>query len=184
MSSSRVAGRYAQALIEMAHEENAFDSVVDDIETIGSAIKGSSDLRNLLASPIIDVRKKEHLLREIFGGKIGTIVDRFVSLLTLKGRASQLQGIVEAFHHLLDEKRNVMPATITTAVEMADEQKQRVEEQIAQLTGHSVRAEYVVDPAIIGGFRARFKDQMIDATVRHQLDRLHETLMTGGPSPN
>jgi F0F1-type ATP synthase delta subunit len=47
------------------------------------------------------------------------------------------------------------------------------------MSGRQVRAEYQIDPEILGGFRARFEDTMIDATVRHQLERLHESLIDG-----
>lgn len=179
MASTRVAQRYAKALMELAKEEGSFDIVVEDIRTISAAIEGSNDLRNMLRSPIIDDRTKESILRAVFGGKIGTIADRFVSLLTLKGRSPQLADIITAFNHLLDKEQNTVQATITTAVDLDPAQKQKLEERISTLSGHNVRATYVIDPSIIGGFRARFEDRMIDASVRHQLDRLRESFVEG-----
>src|SRR4051812_31978693 len=114
MATTRAAHRYAKALMEIAKEQGSFDAVIDDVATLRGAIAGSQDLRNLLATPIIDTHTKERLLREIFGGKIGTVADRFVSLLALKGRAVDLPAILDAFQVLLDRDRNVVVATITT----------------------------------------------------------------------
>ena len=179
MANTRVAHRYAKAIMEIAQSEGAFDVVVEDVQTLRSAIESSADLERFLASPVIDNRKKESIIREIFGGKVGSVMDRFLSLMTLKGRAADLPSILEAFGVLLDEERNVVPATITTAMELDPPQRARIEEEISRVSGHNVRATYQVDPSIIGGFRARFEDRMIDATVRHQLERLRESFIAG-----
>lgn len=165
--------------MEIAHEQGSFDTVVEDIQTLRGAIAGSTDLRNLLATPIIENRTKERLLREIFSGKIGTVADRFVSLLAVKGRAADLPSVLDAFQRLLDQERNIVVATITTAVEIDAAQRGRIEEKIKQMSGRDVRADYRVDPSLVGGFRARFEDKMIDASVRHQLDRLRASLIEG-----
>jgi F-type H+-transporting ATPase subunit delta len=179
MIQSRVAQRYAKAVMEIAKEQKDLDRVIEDFRTLRGAIKGSHELRSFLISPVIDERTKEKILRSIFEGKISDTTARFVSLMTAKGRAAELPAIIDAFQTLLDRERNIVPATITTAVEMTAEQKGRLEEQIAQLSGRNVRAEYRVDPALIGGFSARFEDTMIDASVRHQLERMRESLLAG-----
>jgi len=179
MATTRAAHRYAKALMDMSKEEGSFDSVVDDIQTIRATIASSHDLRNFLASPIIDVRKKAAILREIFGGKVGVLMDRFIALLTSKGRAVDLKEIVDAFRVLLDRERNIVVAKITTAVELDAAQKERIESKIKEMSGSDVRAEYSVDPSLIGGFSARFGDKMIDASVRHQLERLRTSFIEG-----
>ncbi len=179
MATTRVAERYAKALMSLAKEQNVFDVVIEDMQTINGAIIGSRDLQLMLHSPVIDPRKKESILRQIFSEKIGTLTDHFLSLLALKGRSVDLPAIIVAFGHLLDKETNVMPATITTAVDLDVVQRQKLEQKIATISGHKVRANYVVDPSIIGGFRARFEDRMIDASVRHQLDRLRESFAEG-----
>lgn len=179
MATSRVAQRYAKALMDLAKEEGSFDAVVEDVLTIGGAMDGSPDLLNMLRSPIVDDRRKEKILREVFNGKVGPLVERFITLLTLKGRSGDIPGMVTAFKHLLDVERNIVNAVVTTAVELPPAQRRGLEERISALSGHGIRATYVVDPSIIGGFRARFEDRMIDASVRHQLERLRVSLTEG-----
>jgi F-type H+-transporting ATPase subunit delta len=184
MATTRVAERYAKALMDLAQQDGKFDATVEDIRMISRAMAGSRDLQLLLHSPVIDDRKKEAILRQIFGGKIGTLVDRFISLLVLKGRGVDLPAIITAFERLVDKATNMMPATITTAVELGPAQREKLEQRIATISGHTVRANYLVDPSLIGGFLARFEDQMIDASVRHQLDRLRESFVEGNLNLN
>jgi len=179
MTQTRAAQRYAKAILEIARQENAIDVVTEDFRTVGAAIEASRDLQVFLETPVIDNRVKETILREIFKGKLGAVMDRFIALLTRKGRAGDLTAIVDAFFQLLDQQQNIVSATITTAISLGDEQKKAIENRLHQLSGKNIRATYAVDPTIVGGFRARFGDTMIDASVRHQLDRMYETLVGG-----
>jgi len=176
--SSRVAYRYAKALYDLSVEQNTFDAIAADIATVREAIAGSRELDLLLHSPIIDDRKKKSVITAVFEGKVGKEVAQFVELLVGKGRSADLPGILEAFQGLVDRRLNVAPATITTAVELDEATRKRVVQAVQEASGSAIRPTFTVDPSIIGGFRARFSDRMIDATVRHQLERLHETLMT------
>lgn len=179
MIRSRVAERYAKSLLEMASEDNNVEEVERDFAMVKSAIDGSRDLQNFLATPIIDDHRKESILAEIFAGKVTPLVERFVALMARKGRASSLPAIVEAFATLLDRRRNIASASITTAVELDAEQRRQLEEHLANMSGRTLRPQYSVDPSIVGGFRALFDDRMVDASIRHQLDRLRETLIEG-----
>jgi F-type H+-transporting ATPase subunit delta len=179
MATSRVAHRYAKAIIEIAREQGSFDQVTEDIRTIRFAINHSADLRSFLATPVIDVHSKARVLESIFQGKIGPITGRFLSLLALKGRTQDLPDIIDAYQHLVDESQNIVAAKVTTAVPLNEAQRVSVEERIKALSGHMVRAEYQVDPALIGGFQVRFEDKMIDASIRHQLERLRESFVGG-----
>jgi F-type H+-transporting ATPase subunit delta len=179
MIKSKVAERYAKSLLEMATEDGIVPTVETDFLMVQAAINGSRDLQNFLATPIIDDHRKESILSEIFEGKVSPLVGRFIVLMARKGRASQLPDIVEAFADLLDRMREITPATITTAVELDAEQRGRIEAHLSQMSGRTLRTQYEVDPSLIGGFRALFEDRMIDASVRHQLDRLRESLIEG-----
>lgn len=179
MSTTRAAQRYAKAIMEVAREQNAFDQLTDDFRTIRFAIDHSSDLRNFLATPVIDVRVKGSILKSIFAGKVGPVAERFIALMTAKGRAQDLPAILDAYQHLLDEAQNIVPAKIVTAVELDQEHRRKLEQKVASLSGHTVRAEYSVDPSLVGGFTVKFEDRMIDASIRHQLERLRESLMSG-----
>jgi F-type H+-transporting ATPase subunit delta len=179
MIKSRVAERYAKSLLEMATEDDIVAEVEGDFHTVREAIAGSRDLRNFLATPIIDDHRKESILTEIFATRVSPLVGRFISLMARKGRASQLPDIVEAFEDLLDRVRQITPAEITTAVVLDPEQRARLEAHLTTMSGGSLRPVYRVDPELIGGFRARFQDRMVDASVRHQLERLRESLISG-----
>ena len=79
-----------------------------------------------------------------------------VALLARKGRASELPDVVVAFAEALNRERNIMPATITTAVEIDPSVRSEIEAHLKSVSGKGVDPHYKIDPALIGGFQARF----------------------------
>lgn len=179
MTTTKVAHRYAKALMDMAKEQGNYDDVIEDIKTVEGAIRGSSELRQLLHSPVIDDRTKVGILNALFSNKVGALMGRFITLLTSKGRSADLSAIVEAFLTQLDTERNVIRAAITTATPAGPEQREHIEQFISEMSGSAIVSTYSVDPDLIGGFKVRYEDRMVDASVRHQLDRLRTALVDG-----
>jgi len=60
MNYSRVAGRYAKSLIELAMEQKQLDAVHADMMLLQSICQSNVDFVNMLKSPIIGGDKKNH----------------------------------------------------------------------------------------------------------------------------
>ncbi len=176
MIETRVSHRYAQAMLDIAREQNILPTVVEDFKTLEYAIENSRELRSLLARPTISVETKAALLRNVFEGKVGEAVMRFLVLLAKKGRAGILHGAVISFRKQLDKDQGISTATVSSAIELDDALKGRIEQRLTQITGQKIKALYHIDQDLIGGFTARVDDLMIDASVKRQLERLHEAL--------
>jgi len=58
MSELTVAARYAQALIDIAEEQNSVEVMKDDMELFHHTLKVNSELKEVLANPIISHSKK------------------------------------------------------------------------------------------------------------------------------
>ena len=93
MKGTRVAKRYAGALLELASEMKKVDEVASDMHLIRSSISGSHDLRLFFESPVIDHSKKKNVIRALFERKIDTLTLHFLLLLIEKGRESIVSGI-------------------------------------------------------------------------------------------
>lgn len=176
MIESRAASRYAKAMLDNARAKGNIESLVEDFRTLADAINGSRDLANLMNRPTIPVAMKASLLEEIFRGKVGDDTVLLLSLLAKKGRAEMIRGVIISFLRQLDEERDIATADIVSALELNDDLKRDLEAKLSTMSGKSIKAKYRIDPSIIGGFTARIDDRMIDASVTHQLQRLHETL--------
>jgi F-type H+-transporting ATPase subunit delta len=176
----RAAHRYAQALMDLAEETKSLDRLAVDMASIEETIHSSKPLRAMLASPIVRGEQQIAVLNEIFGKQVGAELMSFMRLLVKKGRAGLLLGTAEEFRKMLDVRRNITSATITSATPLSEDQSMIIQAKLENMTGKRIRAMFTTDPALRGGFIARIGDTLIDASLKHQLELLHEQFKTGG----
>lgn len=181
MANIRIAKRYAKALIEIAEEMNKLDKITKDVQFIDSLIRDSRELQLFLKSPIIKEDKKKEILKEIFSdSRVDPVTLKFILLLVERNREDLLHDIVKTYRQLYDEKMGIVSAEITTAVEISNSEKKKIEKKILELTGaKKVNPIYKVDPSIIGGVIIRIGDTVYDASIRRKIQLLREQLIYG-----
>lgn len=176
----RIAARYALALMELAEERQLVDKLAEDLRDVEATIHSSRELKIFLSSPIATPDQKLKILSELFGKRSLEITMRFMSLLVRKGRAEYLHSTVEEFLSMLDVKRNILRANIESASKMTEEEQMQLMAKLERMTGKRIRAEFNINPALRGGFVARVGDEMVDASLKHQLELLREQFLQGG----
>jgi F-type H+-transporting ATPase subunit delta len=176
MSEFVISTRYANALMEISEENNSFKTVVNDITIIHNTLVGSKELRNLLINPIVNSEKKLSILNEIFDGQISVEVKNFIKLIVEKGRENLLPDITKRFLSLADDKLNQVKVSVSSAIELDGTQKEKINTRLKEILNKNIVADYKIDNSIIGGFKVRFKDTIIDASVQHQLEILKKKL--------
>jgi F-type H+-transporting ATPase subunit delta len=179
MKHTRVARRYAVALMSVAEEQNAVERVAVDLTTVANAITVSRELRVLIASPVVVAAKKRAVFRDLFAPRLGKETMAFLDLLVVKQREELLLDVAEQFHALHDEKMGIVTADVTTAAELAPEQEQRLSKELERYTGKHVRMRVSLDRTIKGGLLVRIGDTVLDASVRRQLEVMRKRFMEG-----
>ncbi len=177
MSEFGVSTRYAKALMELVESKDAFEAVSKDMDFVLNTFEDSRELRRIIASPIIDVQKKIDILTEIFKGRVSENSLNFLRFIIEKNRDTLLVDIVTRFNELRDAKLGILNVTVTTAIELPDDEKKKLENKLSEFSGKKARAKYKVDSSIIGGFTVRLKDTVIDASVKNQLSNLRKLLL-------
>ncbi len=76
----------------------------------------------------------------------------------------------------LVEDTNVDVCRVRSAVELSNQQKQRLEALLREKLGLEIEPEYIVDKYLIVGMRVRIGDLVIDNSFRHNLEVLREHL--------
>lgn len=175
MNSSKVAIRYAQALLELAVENNTLDSVSRDMQYLAQVNADNRDFQLLLSSPVIKADKKIAVLNEIFGSfeKIST---SFMELIAKNGRESILPEIAIAFNELVKAHKGIVPVTLTSAAKLDEGVKKQIVSKIAAAVKGTIEITEVIDPALIGGFIVKMGDTQIDASVASKLSQLKQRL--------
>ena len=171
--SYRIATRYAKSVMELAQEKGKLDEVHNDMLMMNSAIKSSTELRVFLKSPIVNADKKMAVLNKVFAGKINEITNKFMILLTQKGREGFLHEIAESFLIQYNLFKNITPVKITSAVKL---DKQTIDTMLSDLKKREnlgeIQLTETIDESLLGGFVLLYGDNQIDSSVRTSLQKL------------
>jgi len=170
--------RYAQAAFELAREKNELESWQVDLRKIAE-LSTDENLTDLLENPRLPFQLKRELL-ETRLGDINALALNLACLLVGKGILGIAGDISREYDRLLDAHRGIEHAEVVTALSLDEGDKQRLSSKLGELVNREVIVDARVDPAIIGGFKARVDDMLIDASVRNRLESLRKSLVGVG----
>lgn len=84
MSVFKVASRYAKSILDLAKEKGTLEQVKAEMEEVAKVIKSSSELKAVLANPIVKTDKKQNILKALFEGKVSAEVSTFFDIIDRK----------------------------------------------------------------------------------------------------
>ncbi|AEF83366.1 ATP synthase F1 subunit delta [Leadbettera azotonutricia] len=121
------------------------------------------------------------------GAKTGGIhpalkmASRFVSLLIKRNMFRHIDSVIKEAEKLLDKERGVLRVFAESAFPLDGETEKRISEEVRHSTGaKEIRLEKSINPGLIGGYRLRIGDEIIDASIRLQLKLMANDLAAGG----
>ena len=94
-----------------------------------------------------------------------------------KDRLFLIDSIIERFKRLIDNKNGVRRAKIITAFELSDTQLNQINDKLSNLTKTEVVGDNIIDKSILGGFIAKFDDQMLDMSTKGKLSKLKDKIL-------
>ncbi len=175
------ARRYAEAVFELAVEPgpagpaDTIDAWSRDLQTIAD-FASEADVARVLESGRVPASEKLRLVTAALEPHVSALAMNLVKLLAARNKLHVSRQIFEAFRERADDHRGIAHATVTTAVPLADGERQAIATRLSTLTGKRVDVTPVVDEAIIGGVVARIGDQLIDGSTRTKLIALKRRL--------
>lgn len=178
MLRGAVARRYAQALYEIGEATNSLEVLEKELKEVVETIEGSRELQKVLYHPQVLPSEKKKILKAIFGAEYSAEAMKFLGLLVEKRRENYIVGIAAEFVALVNKARNTAAASITSAVELSEENKQELLKVLAKLSGKEVSPTFEVDPSLIGGVVVRVGDKVIDGSIKTRLATLKSRLMS------
>ena len=176
---SRVAGRYAKALLELAKENNKTEPVFDDINFLSGAIDQSKDLALLLKSPIIKEAVKVKAFNAVFADKLNPLTMKFLLLILAKRREANIKAITDRFLHFYFKDKGITKVTITFAEAVSKQVEKKILNRFKTQTGlHDIQVSRKVDKKIIGGFVLEYEDKILDASAKSRLKKIKHQFLT------
>jgi len=172
-NTSNVGGRYAQALFDLASEQNSVAAVEADLKSLKAALADSRDLKVLLTSPAFSAEDKRKGLGAIaIKARFHATSQKFLGLLAANGRSAALGAVITAFEALSAQARGAVSAEVVTALPLTAAQAKGVAAALRQALGKDPEISTRVDPALLGGIRVKVGSRLFDASLRSKLDSL------------
>ena len=172
--SSGVAGRYANALFELADNARSLDQVAQDLTAFRALVAESPDLSRLIASPVINRGLQgKALLAVLDAAGIKGLTRNFIGTVAHNGRSRDLPAMATAFLAELARRRGETTAVVTSAVALTAAQSQQLGDVLRSvLGGAKVSIDAHVDPDILGGLVVKVGSRLFDSSIRSKLQRL------------
>ncbi len=175
MKSSKSASRYAQALLDLAIEQNKVDAIAADMKYMATVCAENRDLETMLQSPIVKADKKIAVLNAIFD-QFDRATAMFVELIVKNGREAYLPQIASSFDAILKQHLGIVPVTLISAQKLDEQVKKEIVAKVQASTTGTVELTEKIDADLIGGFIVRMGDNQIDASVASQINKLKQRL--------
>ena len=176
MRDRKVAVRYAGALLTSAKAGGVLAEVAESYVAVLEVMASSKDLVIFLFSPQVRTQEKKELLEKVLGGRIEPVLLHFFFLLIDKKRIEDIRDIGEEFAKQVEKDQGIVRARVVTAIEMPADLADLLQNRLVALTGARIILEKKIDPAVIGGVCVTMGDQILDGTVRTNLDQLRKNL--------
>jgi F-type H+-transporting ATPase subunit delta len=171
-----VARRYAEALFQQARAAGLLEQTLSDLDLAAQVVSSNRQFLDLLGHPEIAVERKAQSLQHALGHLVGEMTLAFLVVLVRRGRQYLLQVCCEELRRMVEDELGVIPAVVTTAVEMEAGQKDRLRRALERLVGRSVELTSVIDPSVIAGVRVTLRDRVVDATAQWNLLAMRQHL--------
>lgn len=175
-----VTNTYARAFADVVIA-NRLDSqkTLAEAQQIAALVRDSKALREVWEAPSIPAEQKRAVLDSIVAkAGFSRWLRNFVAVLIDKGRVRFLNDIVTQFARELNDRLGFAEADITTARELTAAERSALESDLARVTGKNIRAHYAQDQTILGGAVARVGSTVYDGSVKGQLERIRQQLIS------
>lgn len=168
---------YAEALFGAARSMGVLQRVQEEAKVLLKVVQQNRSLLTFLESPHVKIEEKMGLLDRVFKGRLSPVMINLLHVLATRRRTTYLDEILEHFQELVEQAEGIYQATVTSAWELNFQDKLKLKTALERHTQSRLKIDYAVDPAVLGGVIFRFRDLLIDGSLRGGLHSLRERLL-------
>ena len=180
MNTGIIASRYATALLKLVDETGGGETVVKQVEAFVKALDTMPELRRAVNdSKSVPPEHKINLFETVLGPgtSMAPELRKFLALLIRNGRISDARLVFNSFVSLYYKSRGIIHGRLVLpfspdSLHSFTELEEQIKELIGARTGKKLVLKTEVDESIIGGFVLEVEDQLLDASVSHQLEMI------------
>jgi F-type H+-transporting ATPase subunit delta len=174
---STIARPYAEALFGVARADSAGLTAWAELVAEMAQAASHPEVRSAVADPQYDSAQRVELFASTLKTPLSIDARNFLALLVENGRLLLLPEIASEFLWLKNRHQGEADAEIVSAFPLADAQVAELVAGLEKKFGVKIKPMVSVDASLIGGVRVAVGDQVLDTSVRAQLDRMRDALV-------
>ncbi|OYW46566.1 MAG: F0F1 ATP synthase subunit delta [Sphingomonadales bacterium 32-68-7] len=172
-----LAGRYAAALFDLASEAGTVTAIESDLETLGSALAESAELRALIRNPEIGRAQAGQVMAGLAKHfALAELTSNFLGVLAENRRLGDLPAMIRAFQAIAAAQRGEVTAEVASAHPLTDAQVGQLETKLRARQGRTVKLRTRIEPELLGGLVVTIGSQRIDGSIRSRLNSLAQAM--------
>jgi F-type H+-transporting ATPase subunit delta len=174
---SGMAGRYANALFELALETNAIEAVKTELDRFDAIVADNADLTRLVRSPVFSAEEQLQALSAVLERMgIRGLAANFLKLAASNRRLFAVRDMIKAFRALVAQHKGEAAAAVTVAEPLKDAHVDALRAALKAVSGKDVDLDVKVDPAILGGLVVKLGSRMVDSSLRTKLNAIKHAM--------
>lgn len=158
------------AVLVSAQRHDRLDAVEDDLFRFTRVVEAEPALRAALTDRALPADRKTDLLAHLLADKTSVEAARLIVRAVVEPRDRQLEAALRDVADAAAARRQRLVATVTAAVPLTEQQRDRLASSLASQFGHDVHLNVVIDPDVVGGLRVALGNEVIDGTISTRLD--------------
>lgn len=172
----RFARPYARAMMDVAGSPAKANELRGELLRFASALRSSSELRELYANPVDEATKLEitrQLARKMQASELAT---RTLEVLVRHHRINDLDAILSALQAYVNKALGVAIAEVRSANSLSPDEIRDLADTLSTRVGKKVELDIRIDPKLLGGFVVKIGSEIWDASVLGKINKFRESL--------
>lgn len=174
MEETGVAIRYALAIYDIAVENNKVREVYETLDSIMNLYEKDKEFKNLMLHPLIKREEKIKIVENILSNA-DEISKNIIDYLIDKDRIYIIRFILAEYLKIYYKDNNEIAVTAIFSKMISENQRKKLLEKLENKTGRKVVLDIKIDESIIGGGIVRINDDIIDGSIKRQIENIKNT---------
>ncbi|HTV11778.1 MAG TPA: F0F1 ATP synthase subunit delta [Acidimicrobiales bacterium] len=167
---------YATAVLAPL-KERQLGRTEDDLFRFMRIVEGDNDLRTALTTMHLPLSAREGTVHDLLAPRASQEATRMATYAARTGRPRDYLLLLDGLVTRVSEEANRRVADVRTAAPMDDAESARLATALARIAGFPVEVRLTPQPDLLGGFVATIGDLLVDASLRHRLERTRDALL-------
>lgn len=170
-------GAYSKAMLELAFEERAENSIYKELKDIDMLYRENPDFVKLLDAPDISKAQRAEIVKKVFDGRVHKYTLNLLRIMSERGISHSFCELFKEFQSQYRTKKGIAAVRAYTAVPLKPNQRERLKEKLKSVIGKEIELENKIDPKVLGGILIKYDNAQIDGSIRTRFEDMKKKLL-------